>query len=157
MKTVAHTAWLLTSRGIYTLVDLEDLPMLLEYVWHAIPQNRTQTLWRVRGYKRGGASRHRIYLHNLILGCKHVDHIDRNPLNNTRQNLRPSSPTLNQRNKMSKSNTGHIGVVWSDKKQYFVAQLSVGPKGRAKTYSKTFKTLSEAIAYRTYLEQEHWL
>lgn len=157
MKTLQpHTAWLLTSQNVYTQVDIEDLPLLLDYVWHAIPQNKNRTQWRIRGYLRGGNTRRRVYLHQLLIGCKFVDHIDRDPLNNTRANLRLSSPTGNQRNKTATSNTGHIGVSWDSTKNCYVAHLSVGPRHNCKHYTKTFKSLPAAVEYRKQLEREHW-
>lgn len=55
-----------------------------------------------------------MFLHHIVMGTKDmVDHIDHNPLNNTRQNLRicntNSDNCINQ-SLSSKNTSGHTGV-----------------------------------------------
>ncbi len=72
-------------------------------------------------------SRH-LVLSRFIMGAKKgevVDHIDRNTLNNRRENLQIVTPRQNSLNKVVKNNTGLIGVcVRHQKKRFYcVAQF----------------------------------
>jgi len=72
-----------TKKGnIYTFIDKDCLYRIKKYYW-ALNGNGY-----VVGYNK--KIKH-IYLHRLVLNAnskQHIDHIDRNPLNNTRNNLR---------------------------------------------------------------------
>lgn len=59
-----------------------------------------------------------IYMHKLILNTPQklqTDHIDRNKLNNQRNNLRTSTPAENQHNskKSIRNKSGYKGVTWN--------------------------------------------
>ena len=70
------------------LIDDDYLEIISQYKWHAHYNGRR---WYVRGSRYVNKIRIRIYLHNLIMpkieGLE-IDHINRNTLDNRKQNLR---------------------------------------------------------------------
>lgn len=79
----------------------------------------------LRWYKSKGAivKLHRVIAKRMdIIYKATVDHSDRNKLNNQRENLRPASFTLNNRNKATRTSvSGITGVTWDKtKKNYLV-------------------------------------
>lgn len=100
--------------------------------------------------KKKYASVHRLVAEAFIEcpeGANQIDHIDRNPMNNTVGNLRwvnSQENLLNRRNFFRVTNTGEPYI--SFKKRDNLYSFSKTSQG---TYiSKHFKTLEEAIAYR---------
>ena len=72
-------------------------------------------------------------LHRYILKPQQgeiIDHIDRNPLNNTRQNLRIATFQLNSLNRnMQKNNTsGVVGVSYAKDRNKWTSQIKVNNK-----------------------------
>lgn len=70
-----------------TTVDEQDYELVIPYRWRLLNNG-----YVVTGYKKGEVNTIKL-LHRFIMGLgqgrvPEVDHIDRNPLNNTRQNLR---------------------------------------------------------------------
>ena len=65
-----------------------------------------------------------------LLGCKGYDHIDRNPFNNRKVNLRPATIQENNRNRsLSKRNTsGYIGVRWLERLHKWIADIRIDKK-----------------------------
>lgn len=77
----------------FVLVDDEDAPAVAGHRWHL------QHGYAAR--KDGGRT---VLLHRELAGLRHgsplqVDHRDRDPLNNTRRNLRAVTPAENLRNR----------------------------------------------------------
>ncbi len=134
------------------LIDKEDLPIVAEYTWNINPATGyVQTKTREgRGKSRG------LYLHRLIMGAglgdNQLDHIDRNRLNNKKENLRFVTWSENQLNKNlpRNSTTGFRGV-YITKNFTFCAHLRV-PGNYLK---KTFPTFEQAKAQRLAWEKEY--
>lgn len=110
-------------------ISEEDLDRVLNYCcWH-VTSNK-----RVRGFLKGTKDGH-IFLHQFLLGFvegKVIDHIDRNPLNNIRSNLRHISQRDNciNRGVVDKSKRNYIGVSFNKSKNRY--QAIVKFKGKSK-------------------------
>lgn len=96
--------------GRVTLVDDADLPALSQYSWHLSPGGYARTY-----ITRPGVRSTTIHLHQLLRdehGGGYRDHINGDPLDNRRANLRPCTREENNRNRGSHrtSKTGLKGV-----------------------------------------------
>lgn len=80
--------------GRFALIDDEDLPLLEGRRWYSA---RREHVWYVNGKRRGEKD---VLLHNLIMGCRYIDHKDRDGLNNQRSNLRPCTQSQNKMNRI---------------------------------------------------------
>lgn len=100
--------------------DLEDYDLIKEYTWYKYTNPKTKYC-SLRTRERG--SRKNILMTDL-LGYKFYDHIDRNPLNCRRTNLREVTQQQNTTNKskMSNNTSGITGVSWDKQRQLWVAQ-----------------------------------
>jgi hypothetical protein len=91
-----------------------------------------------------------VFLHRYIMGITDpsikVDHIDRNPLNNQKHNLRIATTTENAQNKIAK------GVSFNKRDKLWVATIHINGK---RTYISSHKNEQDAIqAYRKRHAQE---
>ena len=98
------------SKGVLVTIDDEDYEKLNKYNWYFGARDRVM---RSGGIING--KRIKIYIHREIMNClpKYVvDHIDGNPLNNQKSNLRICESAENSRNqKIRKDNkSGYKGV-----------------------------------------------
>ncbi|MCL5883768.1 MAG: HNH endonuclease [Deltaproteobacteria bacterium] len=98
----------LVSRAV---IDVEDLSKVRGRKWGLGGD----------GYPRTGAKGPK--LHQVIMGCRGVDHIDGDKLNNRKVNLRPCNQTQNLANaRVGRNISGLRGVSWQ--KNAWVAQIS---------------------------------
>lgn len=126
------------TQGKFAIVDDEDFELLSQYSWH----------FHSTGYAR--TSNPKLYMHRLILKSKKediCDHINRNRLDNRRENLRIVSPTQNSINtSIRKDNSsGYKGISWSSEREKWQVYITA--------YKKTvslgrYKDLSTAILAR---------
>jgi len=97
---------------MFTLIDEEDLPRVRIWSWHASLCGKK---WRVSGY----VERQPILLHRYLLNLKkddpEVDHINRNPLDNRKINLRIVTRRINKLNRDldPRNKSGYRGVSWN--------------------------------------------
>jgi hypothetical protein len=111
------------SNGGVTLVDDSDYEWLIHLQWRNI-QDRAQT----RVWKDG--KEHTFLMHRMILWAPKdmtVDHINGNPLDNRRCNLRLATMAENSRNqhRVRGSSSQYKGVTWQAKRGKWRAQLTV--------------------------------
>ena len=119
----SYTMKLYNRTGIYmgvAIIDSDDYHKVNKYIWRMT----------TRGYVYN--SRIKKLLHTYLTGFTRSDHIDGNPLNNRKENLRESTNTQNCRNcKISKNNTsGYKGVIFLRDVEKWGAQIMVNRKNK---------------------------
>lgn len=152
MKTIQLT------QGYTATVDDEDYERLNKRSWCVcFSDDRRIKMKAVRGvvHRRADGTKYTriLAMHREILGLQHydnriVDHIDGNPLNNCRNNLRLASPLENSRNMKKKPGCSSDlkGAVWDKGRNKWKAEIRAN--GR-RMHLGRFDTAEEAhAAYR---------
>ena len=129
----------------YIIIDKEDYSKVKQYTWQTSYCKGTDKFYAV-------SSRHNqknVKLHRLIMNCPKgmiVDHINHNPLDNRKCNLRICSPRSNSLNISIRKNnkSGYTGILKTKSGNYTVIYCK-------KCYG-TYKTLEEAIEVRKQAE-----
>lgn len=121
------TAYIPLSNTKFAVVDLEDLPKLLDYVWCN----------NGNGYARTTTG---IYMHRLLLDAQIVDHINRNRLDNRKCNLRPSTFSKNNINRLQ-TPAGRYRGVYQRTRNCYQAKIKINGKA---LHLGSFKTSIEA-------------
>ena len=94
------TAQIALTKGLYATVDDCDFDWLSQFKWRASAHGSKGAFGAATGHKR-------VYMHRMIMNAPsdhQVDHINGDPLDNRRSNLRVCSRMENQRNRRSVSN-----------------------------------------------------
>lgn len=158
MKEIALT------KGKSVLVDDDDYWYLISWVWQSDEGGKTfyairrQHLGTVRGVRKGK----KIYMHRVILARKlghtnfvEVDHINRNGLDNRRDNLRPVTKKQNKENKglRSDNKSGITGVSWNRNAKKWYAQFCHNGQ---RMYLGIFDTVEEAEAVVTEARRKYF-
>jgi hypothetical protein len=130
--------------------DLDDYDKIKDYCWHSQPHLDGYCSLEARNPING---KH-IRMH-VLLGFKWHDHIDRNPFNNRKANLRPATIQENNRNRsLSKRNTsGYIGVRWNEKLCKWTAEIRIDKKTK---YLGAYLDKNEAIKARLKAESKYF-
>lgn len=140
LRVEAGVAYFRIGNNLEFTVDEADIPLVLQYRWWAKKSKTTNSL---QHYVI--SSGEKIRLHRLLINPgdhEEVDHKDRNPLNNCRNNLRVSDRSQNQmnavRDKTGSSSKFH-GVGWDKSRSKWVARVTA--------YGKTpyFRRFSDEI------------
>ena len=126
------------------IIDVECIDMVKNYKWC---------------FSDGYATNHQVgSLHRYIMNYPDdmvVDHINRNPLDNRRENLRICTQQENQFNHSIQSNntSGIPGVVWHKRNNKWIAQIQINGKQK---YLGSFKSKEEAAEARRQAEIEYF-
>jgi len=112
-------------------IDRDDYEKVKTYTWYLGTRNY------VCSHAEDGK---RIKLHQIIKGCIGADHIDNNPLNNRRYNLRDISQQKNCFNmsKPSHNTSGVKGVYWYKPYSKWKSQIKVNQKDVFLGYTDNF-------------------
>jgi hypothetical protein len=116
MKTIP-----LTDTDKVTLVDDEDFKEVSKYRWRINPEGYVMSSKIVIGKERR--------LHRLIINVSRgmeVDHVDHDPLNNTRKNLRIVTRSQNMGNCIKHRDKGkgqYKGVYWHKRGKKWMARI----------------------------------
>lgn len=131
------------------MIDLEDLDLVKQYKWKI-------TYKRNLPYIITTNKKHKMYVHQLIFGKStnlEIDHIDGNPLNNCKSNLREACRLEQCQNMKAKKNNkfGIRGISYNAKNNLYTVDFSVCKR---RYYVKPFKSLEEAVFCRYVLENQ---
>lgn len=130
--------------------DLEDYDKIKDYCWSEhIRKDGYHELTAWDSYKGGNVN-----MHWVIVGL-YYDHIDRNPLNNQKENLRVATSSQNAQNQSMHSNntSGITGVAWDKSKNSWVAYINIDKK---LTKLGTFINKEDAIKARLRAERKYY-
>lgn len=100
------------TNGVYTIIDFDDFENIVNYYWRSQYDNSINSYYVLGQVNDETISLHR-YIANVSDISITVDHKDRNPLNNRKDNLRLAThlqQCLNQTSKKSKLSSTYNGV-----------------------------------------------
>jgi hypothetical protein len=144
--------------GMTAIVDACDFPWLSRHKWRAHWNRKANRFYVRRRVMNNGVSAS-VSLHRVIMNAPKglvVDHIDGNPLNNVRSNLRLCSQSQNAKNRRVNANsrTGIRGVSYrEDLRNPWRAIICVD--GKRLTVGN-FSTLAEAATARLKAEEKYY-
>ena len=132
------------------MFDLEDYDKIKDYCWYESRLSRKYHAVEAHIPDSGKG----IKLHQLILG-PHADHINRDPMDNRKENLRICSKEENHFNTSIRSDntSGFIGVSWDKRKKHWRVRVSVNNK---EIYLGGYNNLQDAIKARLYSELKYF-
>lgn len=130
----------------HILIDKEDYNTVKDVCW-CVDSN---------GYVSGRLNGKKVLLHRIITKCDNehcVDHIDHDPLNNRKTNLRICTIADNCKNKKTLSNntSGVNGVCWVKSRKRWMAYIMIGGKNHT---IGLYKDKKDAIYARLYEESK---
>jgi len=143
------------TRGQYALVDPEDFERLNQYKWHC-----THFGYAIRAArnKSGKGSRQvAVYMHKLVCPVPEgaiVDHINRNPLDNRKANLRPATQKQNVWNRKfvrKGGRTHYNGIRWDKNREKWQVRLAIN--GRRESFGYYADEVEAARAYDRVIKQ----
>jgi hypothetical protein len=138
------------TQGKYALVDIEDFNFLNQWKWYFAHGYAYRKFWNKKKQKNDG-----IFLHQLINRTSkgfYTDHINRNRLDNRKNNLRSVTPHQNSFNlSVSKNNkSGYKGVYWFKRDGKWKVQIKVD--GR-QIHLGVFSNIKNAVLARKKAER----
>lgn len=138
-----------------TVFDIDDIPLVSKYRWRATIKGTKLTSTYVVTYIQSKGHVEVIYLHRLIMSAPkgiEVDHIDGNPLNNQKSNLRFATRSQQLMNTRTHSNNslGIRGIVCDKRKNTYRMEIQ---KNNVRYYFKDFDCIAKA-AYGRKIAQD---
>jgi len=135
-----------------TTLDEVDLELVGRYRWYA---NKTGKQIDLKYYVKSSIivekKTQQLRLHKMLRpDLKIVDHIDRNPLNNCRNNLRSGDNGINSINTKSRSKSGHKNV-YESKTHFWVEWAGLDGYNESKYFHKRddpIKTFKDACLFQ---------
>ena len=133
------------------LFDLEDYDKIKDYCWFIHLHNKGKYK---RVQSRAKETKEIVNIQYIITGEKYLDHINRNPLDNRKSNLRKATSSQNSQNKSVQSNntTGITGVGYiSSNKKPWIARIQYEDSEKKLGY---FTNKEDAIRARLQAEKD---
>lgn len=129
--------------------DIEDHELIKNYAWYTAKTKKYIAL------KTRLPNTNKTVTMAQLLGCKYYDHINRNPLDNRRENLRPATHEENMKNKglVSSNTSGVTGVVWDKNTKSWRATIAIN---KVSTHIGRFLDKTDAIKARLIAEKENY-
>lgn len=152
-----------SNNNDFFMFDKEDYDLLKQCTWYSMKYKYMRTNISTKSNDEGTVSKKMVLMHQYImhehglLTSKNqiVDHINGNPFDNRKENLRVATMSQNKMNsKMYKNNTtGCKGVTFHKQSGKYVASISVDKK-----YIRigTFSSFEDAKAARLKAEQKYF-
>ncbi len=136
-----------TGREFY--FDMNDYDKIKDYCWS---ECKSKNYSRVRAYDKD--TKKTIFVH-YITADRYYDHIDRNPFNNRKYNLRKATLSENNRNHNLRRNNkyGITGIYWYESRSKWSAYIEVNSKRKHLGY---FKEKEDAIKARLESEAKYF-
>lgn len=134
------------------MFDIEDYALVSDYCWSiSIEKGRVSNVHAANK----SIPRHPILLHQLVTGEKYIDHINHDPTDNRRHNLRKATPAQNAMNQsLSRYNqSGVSGVSWIRDRNMWYACISINNRSRS---LGRYKNKQDAIRARLHAEKEYY-
>ena len=130
--------------------DIDDFELIKQYTWFAhVDDTRYKSLIA----KIPGTGKH--IKMTALLGCKHYDHINRNALDNRRENLRQATKCENMRNRslFANNKSGVTGVHWDQSREKWMASVKINKKNK---HLGGFVNKDDAIRARLEAEAQYY-
>lgn len=127
--------------GGETIIDSDDLALVGPYPWRV-----NKVGYVIAKFRAEGAIRY-LYMHRLLVpDAPIVDHINGDPLDNRRANLRAADKRINSLNRAldAKNRSGRRGVYWNAYHARWEARMKTG----AKHMRERFSSFEEAVRRR---------
>lgn len=121
-----NLAYIPLTRGFEAIIDADDVPLVSQWNWCAIPTKTA--VYAARGERKGGTYKN-IFLHRFLMSPddeQQIDHINCDTLDNRRCNLRYATLAENNRNqRIAKNNTsGYKGVTFEKRRGVWRASIA---------------------------------
>ena len=142
-----------TGREFY--FDVDDFEKIKNYTWYEHHQIGSYYALETRDPYTGKKIRMSHLVTNTIGSTEIIEHIDRNPFNNKKSNLRHATCQENSRNRsLGRNNkSGIIGVFFDKDKRKWSATITINGKS---TILGWFKDKDEAIKVRLDAEKKYY-
>lgn len=142
--------------------DIEDYDKIKDYCWleytHKAKKegNREYHCLTTTVYPSGG--KRKTLLMTTVIGRFRYDHINRNPMDNRKENLRPATARQNVLNTSLKRNntSGFTGVYFTKKDGKWHATVKIDINGKKKVIVRQFDNKEEAIKCRLKMERDYY-
>lgn len=131
-------------------IDKQDYDRVSKHIWYP-HRDKRKPEHSIYCLSKGGLRLHRFIINNFNITDQIIDHIDRNPLNNRRSNLRVVNILINNNNmSISRNNSsGIIGVRFRTERNKWESRILFEDK----IVTKLFNTKEEAIEHRKKMEK----
>lgn len=141
---------------VIVLIDLEDVEKIKIAKWQA-QYDKTINDYYIHAHERNNYSERKIFrLHRFLMNTPEgmeCDHINRNPKDNRKCNLRNVEPIINKQNKgfYKNNKSGYKYIHWDKRNEKWVVEIK---RNNVKTVYGRYEKLEDAIQRRNKILKE---